>query len=401
LSELTRTRASALAGAVACGVALGVTIGGSQLTAHEQQARFAHAAAEGFSEQALRREAAKMAPGALAVARRHDPFIAPGAARSDRMTTVLVSRLERSTLRGAQAPVRQVTPAAPLRMSDDNPMQAARALDCLSQAVYYEARGESRTGQAAVAQVVLNRVRSRLYPNSVCGVVYQGAQTRVCQFSFACDGSMNRRLNATAWRRSRAVAARALGGSVMAQVGNATHFHVVGMGQIWGARLQRVAQIGDHVFYAFSGRRRNLNSGPEVYTPASEVADAPVYAQQAADASASDRANEPSMILASAVTATPLGEGGSLAKPAEPASAPAATAAAEHRNAGEAKTGGAKPALGAKAGAAPKVAAEAKADHATPAKPAQVAATAPEPSAKYTPVTATRVAAAIDDGTAS
>ncbi len=196
-----------------------------------------------------------MAPGALAVARRHDPFTAPGAARRDRMTAVLVSRLElrRSVAPRLRAPI--VTPASPLRMSVDNPIEGARALDCLSQAVYYEARGESAAGQEAVAQVVLNRMRSPLYPKSVCGVVFQGAQTHVCQFSFACDGSMNRHLNPVAWRRARAVASRALGGFVMAEVGHATHFHVVGMGQIWGARLQRVAQIGDHVFYAFTGRR--------------------------------------------------------------------------------------------------------------------------------------------------
>ena len=340
LSELTPTRASALAGAVACGIALGATIGGSQLTAQEQQARFAHAAAEGFSEQALRREAADMAPGALAVARRHDPFTAPGAARRDRMTAVLVSRLERAPLRGAQSPGRGVTPAAPLRMSVDNPMEGARALDCLTQAVYYEARGESPAGQAAVAQVVLNRVRSPLYPKSVCGVVYQGAQSRTCQFSFACNGSMKRPREPAAWRRSQAVAGRALGGFVMTQIGNATNFHVVGLGRVWGGRLQRVAQIGDHVFYAFSGRRGNLNGGPEVYTPASELADAPVYAQQTADAPAADGSTQPSMILASALVSAPLGEGGPIGKAVEPASAPAM---AEAKKPGETKADRAAP----------------------------------------------------------
>ena len=388
MSKLTRTRASALAGAVACGVALGATIGGSQLTAREQQTRFAHAAAEGFSEQALRQEAANMAPGALAVARRHDPFTAPGAARRDRMTAVLVSRLERSTLRGAQSPDWDVAPAAPLRMSVDNPMDGARALDCLSAAVYYEARGESPAGQAAVAQVVLNRVRSPLYPKSVCGVVYQGAQTRTCQFSFACNGSMKRPKEPAAWRRSQAVAARALGGFVMAQVGNATNFHVVGLGRIWGGSLQRVAQIGDHVFYAFSGRRGNLNGGPDVYTPASELADAPVYTQQTADAPAADRPTQPAMILASALVSTPLGEGGPIGKPVEPASAPAGKATAkttaEPKKAGDAKT-----------------AAEAKADRAAPAGPAQTAAAAPKPPAQYTPVAATRVSVPMDGGTAS
>ena len=345
-----------------------------------------------------------MAPGALAVARRHDPFTAPGAARRDRMTAVLVSRLERSTLRGAQSPDWDVAPAAPLRMSVDNPMEGARALDCLSEAVYYEARGESPAGQAAVAQVVLNRVRSPLYPKSVCGVVYQGAQTRTCQFSFACNGSMNRPREPAAWRRSQAVAARALGGFVMAQVGNATNFHVVGLGRIWGGSLQRVAQIGDHVFYAFSGRRGNLNGGPDVYTPASELADAPVYTQQtAADAPAADRANQPSMILASALTTTPLGEGGPLAKPAEPASAPLAkTEAAAKKPADAKRTGDVK--IEAKAGPTAKVAAEAKADRAdrdASANSAQAAAAASKPPAQFTPVVATRGSAPMNDGPAS
>lgn len=370
MSELIPTRASALAGAIAFGVAVGVALGGSQITARAQQARFAQAAAEGFSEDALRQEAAEMSPGALAVARRHDPFTAPGAARRDRMTAVLVSRLEPSTLRGSQLPNPIVSPAAPLRMSVDNPMEGARALDCLSQAVYYEARGESAQGQAAVAQVVLNRVRSPLYPKSVCGVVYQGAQSRTCQFSFACNGSMNRRMEPAAWRRSQAVAARALGGFVMAEIGAATNFHVVGMGQIWGGRLQRVAQIGDHVFYAFSGRRGSLSGGPEVYTPASELADAPVYAQQTADAPDSDRPTQPAMILASALVSTPLGEGGPIGKPVEPASAPAR---AEPKKAGEAKA-----------------AVEAKADRAALKPIAPVAG----PRASSTPT-------AMDDGTAS
>ena len=74
-----------------------------------------------------------------------------------------------------------------------NALQSSRELECLADAVYYEARGETPSGQAAVAQVVMNRVRHPAFPKSICGVVFQGAYNRTgCQFSFACDGSMRR-----------------------------------------------------------------------------------------------------------------------------------------------------------------------------------------------------------------
>ena len=123
---------------------------------------------------------------------------------------------------------------------------AARDQECLSQAVYYEARGEGDTGMAAVAQVVLNRVRHPNFPKSVCAVVFQG-----CQFSFACDGSVRRGVEIAAWRRAERIAVRALSGSVMSDVGAATDFRVA---HIPAFGLQRVAQIGSHVFYRFAGR---------------------------------------------------------------------------------------------------------------------------------------------------
>lgn len=128
-----------------------------------------------------------------------------------------------------------------------------RDLGCLTDAVYYEARGEPEQGQAAVAQVVLNRTRQRGFPKSVCGVVFQRAGA-ACQFSFACDGSVTSRREAGAWRRARLVAARALDGYRVAEVGGATHFHVAGLAVGWGGRLMQVARIGAHVFYGFGHR---------------------------------------------------------------------------------------------------------------------------------------------------
>jgi spore germination cell wall hydrolase CwlJ-like protein len=130
-----------------------------------------------------------------------------------------------------------------------------RDLECLTEAVYYEARGETPTGQAAVAQVVMNRVKSPSFPKSVCGVVFQGASDgrAGCQFSFACDGSVHHAREDDAWRRARRIAAKALSGQVMAAVGDATHFHVASIQPDW-AGLIKVGQVGTHIFYKFGGR---------------------------------------------------------------------------------------------------------------------------------------------------
>ena len=124
-----------------------------------------------------------------------------------------------------------------------------RDLDCLTAAVYYEARGEALSGQAAVAQVVLNRVGQPAFAGSVCGVVYQGAHTHACQFSFACDGEQRRRHEAAAWSQARVIAARALTGYVMPEVAHATYFHVASLGRVWGKRMAPVAHVGHHIFY--------------------------------------------------------------------------------------------------------------------------------------------------------
>jgi spore germination cell wall hydrolase CwlJ-like protein len=170
--------------------------------------------------------------------------------------------------------------SAPFRLA--NPDAAAHDLDCLTAAVYYEARGESREGQAAVAQVVLNRVRSPAFPKTVCGVVFQGAVDHACQFSFACDGQMGARHEGGAWDRAKVVANRALGGYVMDEVGGATHFHVAALGSIWGGGMVRIAQVGQHIFYGFGGHRGAIpnatahnSAAPPTLTPVSTAAKAP------------------------------------------------------------------------------------------------------------------------------
>ncbi len=130
------------------------------------------------------------------------------------------------------------------------------SLGCLTEAVYYEARGESDAGQAAVAQVVLNRVGRPHFAASVCGVVFQGARTHSCQFSFACHPEPSRHREPAAWSRARAVAARAMAGYVMPAVGYATYFHVAKLGAVWGSHMTPVARVGHHLFYEPGGRRQ-------------------------------------------------------------------------------------------------------------------------------------------------
>jgi hypothetical protein len=131
---------------------------------------------------------------------------------------------------------------------------AARAQDCLTAAVYHEARSESVEGQRAVAQVVLNRVRARAFPHSVCGVVYQGVGSgKACQFSFACDGSTLRPRDPAAWARAERVAIAALNGGVMAEVGTATFYHANYVMPWWASSLARVGAVGSHIFYRWPG----------------------------------------------------------------------------------------------------------------------------------------------------
>ncbi|SMF69809.1 cell wall hydrolase [Allosphingosinicella indica] len=129
-----------------------------------------------------------------------------------------------------------------------------RALDCLTSAIYYEAATEPTDGQRAVAQVVLNRVRHPAFPKTVCGVVYQGAERSTgCQFTFTCDGSLRRLPMASYWDRARKVAAAALAGEVYAPVGYSTHYHTNWVVPYWSSSLVKLANVGTHIFYRWSG----------------------------------------------------------------------------------------------------------------------------------------------------
>jgi hypothetical protein len=156
-------------------------------------------------------------------------------------------------------------PATPFVLKA-NAAERARALLCLTQAIYYEAALEPTPGQEAVAQTVLNRVRHPAFPKSICGVVFQGAnQLTGCQFSFTCDGSRARPPIEPFWSRAKGVAERALDGYVMAPVGLATHYHADYVLPRWGPTMVKIRQFGSQIFYRYPGPLGQRDSYRERY----------------------------------------------------------------------------------------------------------------------------------------
>lgn len=142
----------------------------------------------------------------------------------------------------------------------------ARAQQCLTMAIYYEAASESDSGQRAVAQVVLNRVAHPAWPDTVCGVVFQGSERATgCQFTFTCDGSLARQPARLWWDRAARVARAALAGAVHAPAGLATHYHTVQVNPYWAASLDQVGTIGAHRFYRWPGANGRLAAFSAAY----------------------------------------------------------------------------------------------------------------------------------------
>jgi hypothetical protein len=124
------------------------------------------------------------------------------------------------------------------------------SLDCLTAAVYYEARSESEDGQRAVAQVVLNRVGKPSFARTVCGVTHQrSAASGGCQFDFVCDGAQAHRRENGAWATALRIARRAIGGETYDPIGSATFYHNTAVSPDWSRHFVRVATIGAHIFY--------------------------------------------------------------------------------------------------------------------------------------------------------
>ncbi|MGV3580237.1 cell wall hydrolase [Brevundimonas sp.] len=148
------------------------------------------------------------------------------------------------------------------------PVIPATDVECLTQAIYYEARNESEEGQAAVAEVVMNRSRALGYPPRVCEVVYQ-RNSRTCQFTFTCDGSIGRgAINAEAWARAETIAREVYEGRREALLpARSVNYHANYVNPSWAGRLERVRQIGAHIFYGDS-----ITGAPR---PGAELAEAP------------------------------------------------------------------------------------------------------------------------------
>jgi spore germination cell wall hydrolase CwlJ-like protein len=123
--------------------------------------------------------------------------------------------------------------------------------NCLARAIYFEARSESELGQIAVAKVVLNRVKDPSYPNTICGVVYQGSGRRnSCQFSFACDGLPDDVKSASAWSKAKRLAKKTIAGDAkVAALTTATNYHADYVKPKWAKSMKRLVKIGRHIFY--------------------------------------------------------------------------------------------------------------------------------------------------------
>lgn len=244
----------------------------------------------------------RLDPAQLALADRHDPLMVRAAAYG------LTPGWETLTLAGKPTLVSGETGLRAQRLNAAMPVMAGalrparpfvlrttgddrrRALRCLTLAIYYEAALEPTEGQQAVAQVVLNRVRDPNYPDTVCGVVFQGAERVTgCQFSFTCDGALASAPVPWAWKRAQTVAEGALAGQVAARVGTATHYHADYVHPWWAPTLMKIDQIGAHVFYRWKGMAGEPSAFAQTYAGREPVIDEARFAR-------------PRVLLASAAT---------------------------------------------------------------------------------------------------
>lgn len=180
-----------------------------------------------------------------------------------------VAAAQTSTASDWQEPPRFLPPA----IGAENPVAA---VECLALAITYEAGLEPLAGQEAVAQVILNRVRSEAYPNTVCGVVWQGSHRRTgCQFTFTCDGSLRRPRSSAAQAAAQRVALRVLAGQSADHVRGATHYHANYVSPYWAPSLTRVRQIATHIFYRSPGARLREEGAPILVALAEPAAPEP------------------------------------------------------------------------------------------------------------------------------
>ena len=135
-------------------------------------------------------------------------------------------------------------------------VQRAETIDselmCMAQAVYYESAREPLEGQIAVAEVIANRMQDHRYPDTACGVVFQGAtRTTGCQFTFTCDGALQTKPRGENWERAKRIAAHVLMNLNEERTGGATHYHATYVDPIWNSGLIQTKKVGLHIFYRF------------------------------------------------------------------------------------------------------------------------------------------------------
>lgn len=184
------------------------------------------------------------------------------------------SGLEAQRINAATPASGLLRPARPFVFRPASATDRQRALRCLTQGIYYEAALEPTEGQEAVAQVILNRVRDLNYPNSICGVVFEGAdRTTGCQFSFTCMGALAQAPVGWAWKRSQVVAERMLAGHVATKVGTATHYHADYVHPWWATTLNKLTQIGAHIFYRWKGMSGETSAFRQAYSGREPVID--------------------------------------------------------------------------------------------------------------------------------
>ena len=145
----------------------------------------------------------------------------------------------------------QVVEAPAIPVTDVVMTQLLAEHKCLSEVLYYEARGEGPSGQKAIAEVVFHRMNHGDYGHSICAVVYEGKGHPGCQFSFTCNGQINRPKQMAAWREAERLAAQILTGQVPLRnaTGGALNYHAVSVAPDWADTMDKTTQIGNHVFY--------------------------------------------------------------------------------------------------------------------------------------------------------
>ena len=151
----------------------------------------------------------------------------------------------------AAAPVRPVTVIAAKTGPDDVSTELLAEHRCLSEVLYYEARGEGALGQQAIAEVVFHRMNTGNYGHSICAVVYEGAGRPHCQFSFTCNGDLTKAKESDGWQESEMLAAKILTGEAPLRnaTGGATNFHAISVSPDWADEMNETTQIGNHIFY--------------------------------------------------------------------------------------------------------------------------------------------------------